>query len=99
MEWFRSGAELTLFQTFASQEALVAQLRDVWICGGLSLRLARSCKRVGTTVYGSDDLRVHALMGDAFTRAPHGVAPEVAPDQRGLQAARGPSSTTGSRRG
>ena len=77
VEWFRSGAELTLFQTFASQEALVAQLRDVWICGGLSLRVARSCKRVGTTVYGSDDLRVHALMGDAFTRAPHGVALEV----------------------
>ena len=79
IEWFRKGAELSLFQTFASQEALVAQLRDVWICGGLSLRLARSCKRAGTTVYGhpSDDLRVHALMGDAFTRAPHGVSPEV----------------------
>ena len=79
IEWFRKGAELELFQTFASQEALVAQLRDVWICGGLSLRVARSCKRVGTTVYGhpSDDLRVHALMGDAFTREPHGVSPEV----------------------
>ena len=57
----------------------MAQLRDVWICGGLSLRVARSCKRVGTTVYGhpSDDLRVHALMGDAFTRAPQGAALEV----------------------
>ena len=79
-DWkLQTQLKLTLFQTFASQEALVAQLRDVWICGGLSLRLARSCKRAGTTVYGhpSDDLRVHALMGDAFTRAPHGVSQEI----------------------
>ena len=56
-----NDALLPSFQTFASQEAPGGrQLRDVWICGGLSrsLRLARSCKRVGTTVYGpSDDLR------------------------------------------
>ena len=53
VEWFRNGAELTLFQTFANRAAAAAQQEEMWTGQGFSARLASSCRHVRTVVYGS----------------------------------------------
>ena len=39
VEWFRNGAELTLFQTFANRAAAAAQHEETWTGLGFSARL------------------------------------------------------------
>ena len=53
VEWFRNGAELTLFQTFANRAAAAAQHEETWTGQGFSARVASSCRHVRTVVYGS----------------------------------------------
>ena len=53
VEWFRNGAELTLFQTFANRAAAAAQHEETWTGQGFSALVARSCRHVRTVVYGS----------------------------------------------
>ena len=53
VEWFRNGAELTLFQTFANRAAAAAQHEETWTGQGFTARVASSCRHVRTVVYGS----------------------------------------------
>ena len=54
VEWFRNGAELTLFQTFANRAAAAAaQHEETWTGQGFSARVESSCRHVRTVVYGS----------------------------------------------
>ena len=53
VEWFRNGADLTLFQTFANRAAAAAQHEETWTGQGFTARVASSCRHVRTVVYGS----------------------------------------------
>ena len=69
VEWFRNGAELTLFQTFANRAAAAAQHEETWTGQGFSAQIARSCRHVRTVLYGGalDDMHL----------TPHGASVEM----------------------
>ena len=69
VEWFRNGAELTLFQTFANRAAAAAQHEETWTGQGFSARVASSCRHVRTVLYGG------AL--DDMQSTPHGASVEM----------------------
>ena len=71
VEWFRNGAELTLFQTFANRAAAAAQHEDTWTGLGFSGRVARSCRHVRTVLYGS------GCALDDMHATPHGASIET----------------------
>ena len=83
VEWFRNGAELTLFQTFANRAAAAAQHEETWTGLGFSGRVASSCRHVRTVVYGSvsaphggASIETYEPLGAPFRRPRAGPAHE-----------------------
>ena len=83
VEWFRNGAELTLFQTFANRAAAAAQHEETWTGQGFTARVASSCRHVRTVVYGSvsaphggASIETYEPLGAPFRRPRAGPAHE-----------------------
>ena len=83
VEWFRNGAELTLFQTFANRAAAAAQHEETWTGPGFTARVASSCRHVRTVVYGSvsaphggASIETYEPLGAPFRRPRAGPAHE-----------------------